>query len=113
MSVEVFCTRKAGADTIVTRVGSSPPGIVGSVVPLTFGSSLQAKTVPLARRTVAWSVTMVPLAIAGLVGMPNGIAAPLLPATFRFRLWMNQLLLAPPLLLVALLSAPPGYVGRS
>ena len=43
-----------GGTTIVTRVGSA--------VPLTFGSSLKAKVVPLARRSVAWLVTTVPLA---------------------------------------------------
>src|SRR5262245_60047561 len=58
-----FVTTSAGSeeDTIVTRVGSSPLGTVGSVEPLTLGSSLQAKVVPLARRSVAWLVTTVPL----------------------------------------------------
>src|SRR5262249_56922144 len=50
------------ADTIVTRVGSPPPETVGSAVPLTLGSSLQAKVVPLARRSVARLATTVPLA---------------------------------------------------
>src|SRR5215831_10915664 len=52
--------------TIVTRVGSSALGTVGSgAVPLTLGSSLQAKVVPLAR-TVAWLATIAPLAMPGL-----------------------------------------------
>ena len=42
-SVEIFCTRKLGDDTIVTRVGSSSPETVGLAVPLTFGSSLNGE----------------------------------------------------------------------
>ena len=37
---------KLAADTILTRVGSSSPATAGSAMPLTFGSSLTAKTVP-------------------------------------------------------------------
>src|SRR5262252_3298597 len=60
-----FVSTSAGSeevdDTIVTRVGSSALGKVGSgAVPLTLGSSLQANVVPLARRIVAWLVTTVP-----------------------------------------------------
>src|SRR5215475_14669256 len=84
-----FVTTSAGSDevddTIVTRVGSSALGTVGSgAVPLTLGSSLQAKTVPVARRSVDWLVTTVPLARGDLSVMSNWIKTS--PPTGRLRL---------------------------
>src|SRR5262245_26272473 len=59
-----FLTTSTGspADAIVTRVGSSSPETVGLAEPLTFGSSLTANVVPLARRSADWLVTTVPFA---------------------------------------------------
>src|SRR5205823_9381351 len=109
-----FLSTSAGseaADRMVTRVGSSPPATVGSAaVPLTLGSSLQAKVVPLARRTVAWLVTTVPLAMAGLSVMSNWIRASPLTGRLRLRMSMTPVPLVPPVLLVALMSAPAGDV---
>ncbi len=109
----VFVTTSAGseaANTIVTRVGSSPPETVGSAVPLTLGSSLQAKVVPLARESVAWLVTTVPLAMAGLSVMSNWIRTSPLTGRLRLRTSMTPVPWVPPVLLVALMSAPAGDV---
>ena len=96
------------ADTIVTRVGSSSPETAGSAAPLTFGSSLKAKTVPFARRSVDWLVTTVPLERLELSVMSNWIRAWPLAGTFRLRMSMTPVPLAPPVLLVPLMSAPAG-----
>jgi hypothetical protein len=108
MSVEIFCTRKDGAEMIVTRVGSSSPATKGSATPLTVGSSLTPRTVPLAWRKVAWSVTTVPLASAGLRVMSNTMVNWLLIGRLRLRTSSTPVPLGPPVLLVLLTSAPGG-----
>ena len=71
--VVVLCALRGacGADPIITRVGSSSPETSGLDGPLTYGSSLIAKTVPFASRSVAWFVTVVPLAMAETSRMSN------------------------------------------
>ena len=92
----------------MTRVGSSSPETAGSAWPLTFGSSLTAKVAPLARRSVDWSVTTVPLASLEASVMSNWIRTWPLTGTLRLRMSTTPVPLAPPVLLVWLMSAPGG-----
>ena len=93
---------------IVTRVGSSSPATNGSAWPLTPGSSLTPRTVPLDWRNVAWSVTTVPLASAGLRVMSNTIWSWLPSGRLRLRTSRIPVPLGPPELFVLVTSAPGG-----
>ncbi len=79
-------------------------------MPLTFGSSLRATTVPLGRRDVDWFVTTVPFARAEASVMSNWITSSSSAGRFRLRMSRTPVPLVPPVALVLLVLAPGGTV---
>ncbi len=107
-SVEIFWITNAGLAAIVTRVGSSSPGTVGSALPLTPGSSLTANVVLLASRSDDWLLTTVPFAREGPSVMSNWITISPPAEISRLSTSSTPVPLAPPVPLVPLTSAPAG-----
>ncbi len=108
-SVEIFCTRKTGAESTSTRVGSSSPATNGSAGPLTLGSSLFASGTS-SMRSWDWFVTYVPSAMTGASVTSNSTTISPDPGTVRLRMSSTPVPFAPPAAFVLLVSAPAGTV---